>query len=64
MGLEEYVFFVCNFVIKLFIEFLFYGFFDLDVGVYNFVVVMLVVNDMVSYKIFFFEEVYLIKFMW
>jgi hypothetical protein len=58
MGLEEHALFVCNPVTKQFNELPFYGFFDLDVGAHNPVVLMSVEPDMTSYRIFFLEEVH------
>lgn len=58
MGLEEHALFVCNPVRKQACELPFYGFFDLDVGAHNPVVLMSVAADMGSYRIFFLEEVH------
>lgn len=58
MGLEEHALFVCNPVSRQSTELPFYGFFDLNVGAHNPVVLMSVADDMASYKIFFLEEVH------
>lgn len=48
---EDEVMFVCNLVMKLFKEF-FLFFFNFVVKYFNFVVVLVVVDDMLSYKLF------------